>query len=351
MDELQNMLSESATRLFKDNREIAIEGAANFHKNLWQTVQELGFTLLLLPEEDGGIGGSWSYVQTILQPAGYYSSPIPLSEAILAPHLLQSAGLSAQGDLVIAGLSTGTLSKENDQFSFSGRMRSLPWGRYADQIVTTSELDGQTFVVLLSRADASIREAVNLAGEPRDELTFENCVVQAAQSDAAAVCQLQEYAALMRLAQVVGALENVLAMTLEYANERKQFGRPISKFQAVQQQLAIFGSEVAAVTCAVRSAYDAADAGANTSFQIAAAKLRANMAIGTATATAHQVFAAIGFTWEHTLRLSTQRLLSWRSEYGNDSFWSNKLGSAVAQRGADNFWSDLTQRDDEVSAA
>jgi acyl-CoA dehydrogenase len=130
--------------------------------------------------------------------------------------------------------------------------------------------------------------------------------------------------------------------------ERKQFGRAIGQFQAVQQQLALFAADVAAVACATRGACRAASRG-DAGFQIAAAKLRANQAIGLATACAHQVHGAIGFTWDHPLHHATQRLWSWRSELGNDRYWSERLGASVAERGAANFWSDLTARDDGVA--
>ena len=175
--------------------------------------------------------------------------------------------------------------------------------------------------------------------------------MQAAPCDAAEARHLHDYCALLRLAQIVGALEGALTLSIDYARERKQFGRPIGQFQAVQQQLALFGAETAAVACATRSAFRAAAAHGDACFQIAAAKLRANMAIGLATATAHQVHAAIGFTWEHSLRLFTQRLMSWRSEFGNDRYWSERLGAAVAARGAGHFWSDLTARDDAAALA
>ncbi|MGH8444546.1 MAG: acyl-CoA dehydrogenase family protein, partial [Solimonas sp.] len=122
----------------------------------------------------------------------------------------------------------------------------------------------------------------------------------------------------------------------------------IGQFQAVQQQLALFGSEAAAVACAARAACGAAARG-DAAFQIAAAKLRANQAIGFATATAHQVHAAIGFTHEYALRHATQRLWSWRTEFGNDRYWAERLGAVVAARGAEHFWSDLTARDDAAA--
>ena len=113
----------------------------------------------------------------------------------------------------------------------------------------------------------------------------------------------------------------------------------------MQQQLAVFSCEVAAVGYSSRAAFGAATIG-DAAFEIAAAKLRANIAIDSCTAIAHQVHGAIGFTHEHDLRHFTQRLWSWRSEFGNDRHWSAQLGSAVIARGADAFWADLTRRGD-----
>src|SRR5205814_8400787 len=131
------------------------------------------------------------------------------------------------------------------------------------------------------------------------------------------------------------------------ANERVQFGKPIGKFQAIQQALALLAAEAAAVGCATLAAcrrmecHDAA-------FEIAAAKWRANRAVGVATSIAHQVHGAIGFTREHALHRVTQRLWSWRSEYGNDQYWATRLGAMAARMGPQDFWSELTARGDEA---
>jgi acyl-CoA dehydrogenase len=102
------------------------------------------------------------------------------------------------------------------------------------------------------------------------------------------------------------------------------------------------------VACAAQAAFRSAARG-EAHFEIAAAKLRANLAVETATAVAHQVHGAIGFTREHDLRHFTQRLLSWRSELGNDRHWSEALGQAVISRGVDTFWADLTARGDAAA--
>ena len=149
--------------------------------------------------------------------------------------------------------------------------------------------------------------------------------------------------AFARSCQIAGALDAALALSVAYVNERQQFGRPLAKFQAVQQNLATFACEAAATNCAAMGAAQALDRG-EAGFEVAAAKLRANRAVETGTTVAHQVHGAIGFTQEYTLQNFTRRLWQWRSEYGNDAHWSAKLGSSVITHGADSFWPDLTAR-------
>ncbi len=151
--------------------------------------------------------------------------------------------------------------------------------------------------------------------------------------------------AFARSCQIAGALDATLALSVDYVNERQQFGRPLGRFQAVQQSLATFSCEAAAANCAAMGAAQALDRGL-ADLEIAAAKLRANRAVEVGTAIAHQVHGAIGFTQEYSLQHLTRRLWQWRSEHGNDAYWSAKLGSGVIARGADNFWPDLTARTD-----
>ena len=154
-----------------------------------------------------------------------------------------------------------------------------------------------------------------------------------------------ELGAFARSAQIAGALDAALALSVAYVNERQQFGRPLGKFQAVQQSLATFACEAAAANCAAMGAAQALDRG-EAGFEIAAAKLRANRAVEIGTTVAHQVHGAIGFTEEYALHRLTKLLWAWRSEYGNDAHWSRVLGAAVTGRGAERFWPDLTARTD-----
>jgi acyl-CoA dehydrogenase len=351
MSEQKEMLADAVNRLFRDAGDGAAAGMQGWQTALWQQVEALGLPLVLVPEAAGGVGGDWEDVCEILYSVGRHAIPLPVGEAMLAAQLAASAGLTlAEGPTTLAP-GNGRLVRQNGGYRFSGDLARVPWGRDAVTVVTTADFEGATQVVLLPVASARISRSENCAGEPRDTLSFDGAEVQAAPSTATEARALFDYAALLRVAQSVGALEGALHRSVEYAKERKQFGRAIGQFQAVQQQLALFGAEVAAVSCAARAACRAAAVTGEAAFAIGAAKLRTNLAIGLATATAHQVHAAIGFTHEYGLRHHTQRLWAWRSEFGNDRYWSERLGAAIAARGAAHFWTDLTARDDAAAQA
>jgi acyl-CoA dehydrogenase len=333
MSEQRQLLADSAARLFATH---------DRQRNLWAEIEELGIADILVPETAGGSGADWDDACAVLLASGHWQIALPLAEAMIARKLTADAGLQLpRSPISIAPDATGTLSRDERTWRFSGLLPGVPWGRDVAHVVTTVPLDDCPHTVVLTLAKASVHRRTNLAGEPRDDLRFEGAPALVAPSLCREARQLFYYAALARTAQIAGALQSALERSIAYAMERKQFGRPIAQFQAVQQQLALFGAETAAATCASRAAAIAATGG-DASFQIAAAKLRANQAIGFATATAHQVHGAIGFTWEYALRQATQRLWSWRSEYGNDRYWSEQLGRAVLARGADTFWADLT---------
>lgn len=156
--------------------------------------------------------------------------------------------------------------------------------------------------------------------------------------------------AFIRVAQAAGAIDAALAMSIDHVNTRQQFGKPLGKFQAVQQVLAIFATEAAAVNVAGAAAAAALDrAGGDAEavlFEIACAKLRTNRAIGQATSIAHQVHGAIGFTQEYDLHSLTGALLDWRSDHGNDAYWAGVLGGMTAQYGGTGLWVEMTRRAD-----
>ena len=202
-----------------------------------------------------------------------------------------------------------------------------PWARAANRVL---DLDGALHVSF------TVEPGANIAGEPRDS-------VHAGQTVAVAVpSELPLYMALSRTSLMSGALERTMEMSVSYAMERAQFGRPIAKFQAIQHNLALLAGEVAAAVRACDGAIEALGTnGADN--QIAAAKARVGEAAGVVAEIAHQVHGAFGFTHEHSLHHYTRRLLAWRDEYGREHEWQERLGRRAAARGADQLWDFITR--------
>ena len=151
--------------------------------------------------------------------------------------------------------------------------------------------------------------------------------------------------ALVHVAVMGGALQRCLEMSIEHANTRVQFGKPLGKQQAVQQNLAILAEETAAVAVAAKAAAKAMDHG-DAEFEIGCAKLRANQAAGRGAAIAHQVHGAIGFTQEYPLHHYTRALTMLRSDAGNDAYWGDRIGAHALQCGGRGLWLELTRRSD-----
>jgi acyl-CoA dehydrogenase len=352
MSELGTLLSDTVGRLLGDlvTKE-ALEEAerGTWPERLWSALEESGLTLPLVPEAQGGAGGTWADAHVVVRAAGRHAAPVPLPETIVASWLLATARLEVPlGPLTLAPVRTRdrlTLERSGSGWRVSGTAARVPWGGAARHVVTLAEAEGRPAVALVARGGASVTPELNLAREPRDTLVFAATpVVAMAHTPAGLPADvIVVRGAMARAAQMAGALESLLEQSVRYATERRQFGRPIGSFQAIQHSLAVLAGHVAASGIAAEQAFRAADRG-DGRFEVAAAKVRAGEAAGIGAGIAHQAHGAIGFTYEHSLHFSTRRLWSWRAEFGSESRWAAELGRAVAGRGADRLWPDLTAR-------
>ena len=350
MSELGTLLADTVTRLFRDlvtkeSLEAAEQGA--WPDRLWRALEEGGLTLPLVPETQGGAGGRWEDAEVVVRAAGRHAAPVPLAETIVAAWLLAGAGLEVPtGPLTLAPVRAGeALRLTRKGAALEGTATRVPWGAAAGHVVALAEADGRPVVALVAAGAARVTPGKSLALEPRDTLAWDAAPIVAAAPAAAGLGAdaVQVYGALVRAAQMAGGLESVLEQAVRYAGERRQFGRAIGSFQAIQQQLAVLAGHVAAAGAAAAHAFRAADR-RDPAFEVAAAKVRAGEAAGVGAAIAHAVHGAIGFTYEHSLHFATRRLWSWRAEFGSESRWAATLGRAVVARGADALWTDLTAR-------
>lgn len=329
-EDTRDMLQEAALRIFADKP-----------KDLWAVLQESGFDKALLPESQGGAGVSWADACGLLSLAGEHAAAVPLAEAMVGHWLLHHAGVEGAGSPTIASsvqsepMRVG-VAREGKRVD--GTLRRVPWGGSCTHVafIVGAGTAAQLIVVARDAAGVSITPGRNLAGEPRDTLVLKGVVPQAVVPAPFDARELLSLVAILRSALMSGAIGQALALSVEYANLRVQFGRPIGKFQAVQQSIAVLATQAAAARAAAEAGSDAIDewlggAGEPLTQSIAAAsaKIRTGEAAGQACAIAHQVFGAIGFTEEHELHQFTKRLWSWRDEYGNEAFWSRDLGERI----------------------
>lgn len=297
----------------------------------WPALAEAGLPLLLVPEAAGGFGGDWGDAAAVLAEAGRAGLAQPLAEAMIAARLLARAGVAAPDGLVtLALLAMGAAGNG----CFTGSAAAVPWGQGAWCLVAVDEA---LWLVPPGHVAAA---GANPADEPRPSLAWTE-----APAIAAGTGDLLPLLGWARAAQAAGALAAALALASEHTSSRVQFGKPLSKQQAVQQQLAVLAAETAAVTMAVAAAARALDQG-DAGFECAAAKLRANLAIDRAVPIAHQVHGAIGFTADYPLHRLTRRLIAWRSEAGNDAFWAARLGTQALAWGGAGLWAALTDQSD-----
>jgi len=349
MSDMRDMFVETASRLFRDYCTPDLLRAAatgSFQTQLWNAMVEAGLTKAAVAEDAGGSGAELADALALLVPAGASSVPAPLAETLIAGFLLGEAGVVVpDAPLTIAIPRPGeTLRavRKGDGWLITGAVARVPYARFASGGVTVvAETAEGPLLALVALADCKIAEAANLAHEPRDDAAFDEAPAQAAKLTTRQAADVYAMAAAARSAQMAGALQTVLQLSVQYALERSQFGKPLGKFQAIQHNLATLAGQAAAATAAADAAIVQAQHGAG-SIAVASAKARAGEAASIACNIAHQVHGAIGFTAEHALHFSTQRLWSWRDEFGNDAFWELKLGDQAVAAGADGLWAMLT---------
>ncbi|HTP71609.1 MAG TPA: acyl-CoA dehydrogenase family protein [Burkholderiaceae bacterium] len=350
------LIEHSVQRLFADQVDKGVRERAEagvLDHRLWRLCVDGGLTRALASEATGGIAASWSAAQPILHGLGYWQVPLPLAETMAGALLLSMAGLpGVEGPIALIEQGVGNdlqAAGAGAAVKLTGTVPHVAWARHADSAVVSLS-EGRLALVELRARGVSCAERLDVARLPSDTLHFDNAACVALAALPASLRQpVWTLGALARSLMMVGALESALEQAVRYANERVQFGKPIGKNQALQQQLALMAGDVAAARMAALVAASdapdstAADAPAAT-FSIAVAKVRCGEAATRACGIAHQVHGAIGFTREHPLHFATRRLWAWREQFGSDAFWAARLGALAIAGGSRRFWPSLTRR-------
>lgn len=346
------LLTQTAEQVFADAQTAAAAARdeAVWSAPLWQRVADAGLPLALTYGSEDGITPAEAL--DVVRVAAAHSAPVPIAETLLANWLLARAGLTpsecTDGPLSFGPVLSGDALEAHEDagaLHLEGRLDAIPFARCATGLVVWVMSNGRPIVAHLVEDEFTTEHGQNLAREPRDGVVVKASVPPDRFASAEiGAADLRAAGATLRAVAMAGALQTLLSRTLEYAGERVQFGRPIAKFQAIQHSLAAIACEAAAARAAADLAAERFGS-PDLAVLAAVAKVRAGEAATKAAGLAHQVHGAIGFTMEHPLHLSTQRLWSWRDEFGAESEWSEMLGAAALDAGSGDYWAMITDLD------
>ena len=326
---LRQLLLDTAARLCEAASDDAVfddVDAGRFPADHWRAIEENGLVDMLLPEEAGGAGVDFGDAMAVARAAGAFALPLPLVETMIGRWVLFGAGLETPSGPL--GLIIG-----------AGAAEALWPGEIAGVVI--ADRDGSVGWVAAGEID--FERGTNSAGEPVGRLRGLPPIPEGQSSSLGPGPPPSILMAAARSAMIAGAMERILDLTIEHVQGRVQFGRPLARFQAVQQLVAVMASQAAVVGVAADTAIAAVEAAldggsGDATFMAACAKARASEACYEVTRIAHQLHGAIGYTREHDLHRFSRRLWAWRDADGDEGYWQQKVGSLAVEASGDGLW-------------
>lgn len=277
-------------------------------RKVWSTLTDLGVTALIVPEKFDGIEAHPVDLVVALERLGRWCVPGPVTESIaVAPVLLvdddRSAALAA-GEL-IATVALPPAVPRAVSADFAG--------------LTLLATDGQVSAATVGEAHESVDPTRTLSD-----------VTATGEGQSADVARAYEFGVLATAAQLVGAAQAMLDMSVEYAKQRSQFGRIIGSYQALKHKLADVHIAVELARPLVYgAALSLADGSADTARDVSAAKAAASDAALLSARSSLQTHGAIGFTSEHDLSLWLLRVQALHSAWGDPTSHRRRVLEAL----------------------
>ena len=319
--------------------------------SVWRQLHDAGFIGIGLPESAGGSGGDLAAGAVLVRQCARFEefSTLPVGSTVLIGHWLRAAaGLPADLAPTVAAVASGLrITAVADGDKVSGIVPRIVGARFASsQLLVARDPTGAGRVISIrdyhNRPGVSIKPndshaPVALDDIVLDEVTVDSGSVRALPTTAQTALELR--IGLLATVHIAGLLDEVFDLTLRYARERQQFGRPISAFQMVKEMIALLAAEVLAAGAAADGAVAAASADRDRAeLALRAAALRAGRAADIAPRLAHQIHGTIGVTSEYPLHRYTTQLWHWRDADRFRFDGELQLGRLLAARGPDGLW-------------
>jgi alkylation response protein AidB-like acyl-CoA dehydrogenase len=288
---------------------------------VWEKLAEMGVLGAAVPEEAGGLGLGACDLVPLLEEAGRVALPLPIVEtAFVAAPLLAAAGdEDAVGRIVAGELLVACALDGADE---------VPWAGDAG-LVLVAERPGDPIESLAAPNDALIA-ADSIDAARQVGVLGDRAAAKSLGAGAEVCLAAWQFGALGAAAQLIGLSRALLAMSVTYAEERRQFGVPIGTFQAVKHHLAnaLLGVEFAA-PAVLRAAWSLDTGAATADRDVAMAKALASDAAERVAATALQAHGAIAYTTEYDLHLFAKRVWAGSRSWGTAEWQRARVATAL----------------------
>ncbi len=330
----QQLLAESARQLFErsyttESAREAEDSPDGFSHDLWKQARELGWPGIALPEDCGGAGYGVLELCVLAEELGRGAATLPLLSSYTATLPLLWSGSDAArvrwleplatgeaiGALAVVDPRGGDGLRVTDGGRLSGTKIAVPFAAVADLFVVRVEIGEPVLLAVASDTPGiTVERHDSFASEPFASVTFSDVAVTVDDTlvgNEAVLQRVLAHQTTVDTAYVVGLASGALALAVDHASNREQFGRPIGVNQAVSHQCVDMRVEIDAMRVLAQQAawrldrYDDDPVGATRA--VALANAYARDVVPGIFARAHQVHGAIGFTMEYDLQLFTRR--------------------------------------------
>jgi len=350
LTEDRQMLSDSLNRFLADKYPVEhrnkVAYAEPYHDPaLWDGLAELGALFALAPEDKGGFGGTGFDISVVFEAMGRVICPEPVLGALLASRILSHT--DADQEALLSGATRYAVglgeieapydldfikteaTKSGEGYTLTGRKSAVYGGQAAEVILIAAKLDGKLAVFSVKAADASVTGYGMIDGAGAAEVLLDNTPAELVLEDAGAALQDAVNAGIVALcSEAVGAMEVLHAMTVDYLKQRKQFGRTIGTFQALQHRAVDMLTEIEQSRSIVIKAASELGGDEATKF-CAMAKNLIGRAGRLVAEEAIQMHGGIAMTWEYPGSHYAKRIIMIDAQLGDTDYQLAKVASAA----------------------
>ena len=368
LNEAQQMLKNSAQEFLEAEcpdtyvREME-EDENGYTSEMWQKLAEQGWLGLIIPEKYGGVELEFQDLAILLEEMGRYMLPGPyFSNVVLGGMSIMDSGTEEQKQEYLPRLAEGQIivtlalnepsgrwdaegiqlsaTENGDDYTLSGTKLFVPNAHVSDYIVVAArtgsgENDISLFIVSSQTNGVNQTLLKTIASDRQSEVSFDNVSVSSSSllgeknQGWKTIEKVLKWGAIGKCAEMSGGGQSVLDMTVEYAKQRTQFGRPIGTFQAIQHHCANMATDVEGAKFITYQAAWMLSEGLPADREVAMAKAWVSDSYKRVCALGHQSHGAIGFTKEHNMQLYSRRAKAAELAFGDSDLHLDKVAEII----------------------